>query len=113
MSAHFNPIITHFPLLHISHHIHTRLPFFAVQFHPEANGGPTDTSFLFDMFLDMVKGNQPRITTVDTSTYITRRHAPRRVLLLGACVRVARSSTWASGSARASSSTFSELAPPT
>lgn len=31
---------------------HTRLPFRAVQFHPEANPGPTDTAFLFDNLLD-------------------------------------------------------------
>lgn len=31
--------------------IHQRKPFFATQFHPEASGGPTDTSFLFDLFL--------------------------------------------------------------
>ena len=28
---------------------------FTVQFHPEANGGPKDTEFLFDRFLDNVK----------------------------------------------------------
>ncbi len=28
---------------------------FTVQFHPEANGGPKDTEFLFDRFLNMVK----------------------------------------------------------
>lgn len=30
-------------------------PVFTVQFHPEANSGPRDTSFLFDRFLKMVK----------------------------------------------------------
>lgn len=30
---------------------HDRLPFRAVQFHPEAAPGPTDTAFLFDAFL--------------------------------------------------------------
>ena len=28
---------------------------FTVQFHPEANGGPKDTEFLFDRFLNNVK----------------------------------------------------------
>lgn len=30
-------------------------PVFTVQFHPEANSGPRDTSFLFDKFLKMVR----------------------------------------------------------
>lgn len=34
---------------------HKTKPFFSSQFHPEASGGPTDTEFLFDQFLDMVK----------------------------------------------------------
>jgi carbamoyl-phosphate synthase small subunit len=34
---------------------HSRKPFFTTQFHPEASGGPTDTAFLFDHFLEMVK----------------------------------------------------------
>lgn len=34
---------------------HKSKPFFSTQFHPEASGGPTDTEFLFDEFLDMVK----------------------------------------------------------
>ncbi|WP_375416997.1 glutamine-hydrolyzing carbamoyl-phosphate synthase small subunit [uncultured Hymenobacter sp.] len=34
---------------------HQTKPFFAVQFHPEAAGGPTDTEFLFDEFLALVE----------------------------------------------------------
>ena len=30
---------------------HKSKPYFSTQFHPEASGGPTDTSFLFDEFL--------------------------------------------------------------
>lgn len=33
---------------------HEKLPFFAVQFHPEACPGPTDTEFLFDDFVKML-----------------------------------------------------------
>ncbi len=33
---------------------HREKPFFAVQFHPEASPGPTDTGFLFDRFLDLL-----------------------------------------------------------
>ncbi len=34
---------------------HKIKPFFSTQFHPEASSGPTDTEFLFDEFIDMVK----------------------------------------------------------
>lgn len=35
--------------------IHKEKPFFSTQFHPEASSGPTDTEFLFDEFLELVK----------------------------------------------------------
>lgn len=35
---------------------HTELPFFSVQFHPEAAPGPMDTEWLFDYFLEKVRG---------------------------------------------------------
>jgi carbamoyl-phosphate synthase small subunit len=34
---------------------HKEKPFMSVQFHPEANPGPVDTSFLFKKFYDLVK----------------------------------------------------------
>jgi len=34
---------------------HKTKPFFSSQFHPEASGGPNDTQFIFDEFMDMVK----------------------------------------------------------
>ena len=34
---------------------HKNLPIFTSQYHPEASPGPTDTSFLFDVFAGMVK----------------------------------------------------------
>lgn len=34
---------------------HKSKPFFSSQFHPEASGGPTDTEFLFDMFIENIK----------------------------------------------------------
>jgi carbamoyl-phosphate synthase small subunit len=34
---------------------HATKPFLSVQFHPEAAPGPTDTDFLFDRFLEMLK----------------------------------------------------------
>jgi len=33
---------------------HKKLPVFSVQFHPEASPGPTDTSYLFDKFHELV-----------------------------------------------------------
>ena len=35
-----------------------RLPFMSVQFHPEASGGPTDTEYLFDVFIEGLKNGQ-------------------------------------------------------
>ena len=34
--------------------IHTKYPFMAVQFHPEATPGPVDTSWIFDFFLKKI-----------------------------------------------------------
>lgn len=34
---------------------HRELPFFSVQFHPEATPGPMDTAWLFDYFLDKIQ----------------------------------------------------------
>ena len=34
--------------------MHKTRPWFTVQFHPEAKGGPTDTAFLFDMYLEAI-----------------------------------------------------------
>ena len=41
--------------------IHKSRPIFSTQFHPEAKGGPLDSAYLFDTFLDSVhkyKNNQ-------------------------------------------------------
>ncbi len=34
---------------------HNSKPFFSTQFHPEASGGPTDTAYLFDVFLENIE----------------------------------------------------------
>lgn len=34
---------------------HFSKPFFSTQFHPEAAGGPTDTSFMFNRFIDAIQ----------------------------------------------------------
>src|SRR6202007_922948 len=61
--------------------IHTYKPFFSVQFHPEHMGGPADTEFLFDMFLDRVRDRHATISTVVTKPFNTK--PIRRVVLLG------------------------------
>jgi carbamoyl-phosphate synthase small subunit len=38
---------------------HRSKPFFSTQFHPEASGGPTDTDYLFDEFIENIKQNRP------------------------------------------------------
>ncbi|GAC1667992.1 MAG: glutamine-hydrolyzing carbamoyl-phosphate synthase small subunit [Ktedonobacteraceae bacterium] len=35
---------------------HTHLPFFSVQFHPEAAPGPVDTDWIFDYFIARIRG---------------------------------------------------------
>lgn len=37
---------------------YTNMPAFSVQFHPEACGGPHDTAFLFDRFIDLMRNNK-------------------------------------------------------
>jgi carbamoyl-phosphate synthase small subunit len=34
---------------------HNSKPFFSTQFHPEASGGPTDTAYLFDVFIENIE----------------------------------------------------------
>ncbi|MDD3512302.1 MAG: carbamoyl-phosphate synthase (glutamine-hydrolyzing) small subunit, partial [Fermentimonas sp.] len=33
---------------------HKTKPFYSVQFHPEAKGGPNDTRFFFDEFVKLI-----------------------------------------------------------
>jgi carbamoyl-phosphate synthase small subunit len=37
---------------------HRKLPIFAIQYHSEASPGPLDNTYLFDQFMEMVKGNE-------------------------------------------------------
>lgn len=37
---------------------HRSLPIFSVQFHPEASPGPNDSSYLFDRFVTLMKGDK-------------------------------------------------------
>jgi carbamoyl-phosphate synthase small subunit len=37
---------------------HKTLPFFSVQYHPEASPGPHDADYLFDQFVELMKSNR-------------------------------------------------------
>ena len=63
--------------------MHKSKPFFTAQFHPEAWGGPSDTAFLFDMFLETIRKKSQR--PVQTLIRPPRPAKPivKKVLLLG------------------------------
>ncbi|ESP03191.1 hypothetical protein LOTGIDRAFT_137874, partial [Lottia gigantea] len=44
--------------------MHKSKPIFTAQFHPEAFGGPTDTQFLFDYFLDLITTKKKNVIHV-------------------------------------------------
>ncbi len=54
---------------------YTDIPAFSVQFHPEASGGPLDTNFLFDDFINLIndrnyfKNFKPEFERVDAISY--------------------------------------------
>ena len=59
--------------------IHRSKPFFSVQFHPEGNGGPEDTSFLFEMFLSLMNNKKFPVEVMN----IKKKPNIRKILLLG------------------------------
>ncbi|XP_058791918.1 CAD protein [Phymastichus coffea] len=74
--------------------VHSNLPYFSVQFHPEHTAGPQDLECLFDVFLDTVKQSiagksdvsikdrlQQKLTYVPTRPVIAER--PKKILILG------------------------------
>ena len=62
--------------------MHESKPFFTAQFHPEAQGGPTDTAFLFDVFLNHVKNKEKKLVFPIRNKQ-TVRPQYKKVLLLG------------------------------
>ena len=61
---------------------HVSKPFFTAQFHPEAQGGPTDTAFLFDVFLAHIK-NKERTLNFPIREPQAPKPQVKKVLLLG------------------------------
>ena len=61
--------------------VHTLKPFFSVQFHPEASGGPFDTAFLFDKFVGSVRNIPQPLVLQDGLSY--ERKSYKKVLLVG------------------------------
>jgi carbamoyl-phosphate synthase/aspartate carbamoyltransferase len=61
--------------------VHTSKPFFSVQFHPEASGGPLDTAFLFDKFVGHVRKLPQPLVLQDGLSY--ERKTYKKVLLVG------------------------------
>uniref|UniRef100_A0A8C7SCR7 Carbamoyl-phosphate synthase [ammonia], mitochondrial n=1 Tax=Oncorhynchus mykiss TaxID=8022 RepID=A0A8C7SCR7_ONCMY len=65
--------------------MHDTKPVFTAQFHPEAKGGPTDTEFLFDVFISLIKnGKEANIVSVmPKKPAIPPRTQVSKVLVLG------------------------------
>lgn len=61
--------------------IHKHKPFFSVQFHPEASGGPCDTAFLFERFVGHVQKRSQPIVLQDGLRYGVKIY--KKVLLVG------------------------------
>ena len=61
--------------------IHTSKPFFSVQFHPEASGGPCDTAFMFNKFVGYVRKIPQPIVLQNGNLY--NRKTYKKVLLVG------------------------------
>jgi carbamoylphosphate synthase large subunit/anthranilate/para-aminobenzoate synthase component II len=61
--------------------VHTTKPFFSVQFHPEASGGPFDTAFLFEKFVGETRGEVQPLVLQDSLAY--QRKTYKKVLLVG------------------------------
>ncbi|XP_063286024.1 carbamoyl-phosphate synthase [ammonia], mitochondrial [Pelobates fuscus] len=65
--------------------MHETKPIFTAQFHPEASPGPTDTEFLFDVFISMIKkGKGTSLASVMPKPALeSKRIEVSKVLILG------------------------------
>jgi len=61
--------------------MHKTKPYFTAQFHPEAMGGPTDTEFLFDIFIENIKKKSKSLYLPDHKK--VKWPDVKKVLLLG------------------------------
>jgi carbamoyl-phosphate synthase (ammonia) len=64
---------------------HKKKPFFSVQFHPEARGGPCDTLNMFDQFASYVRSykNGEKIVIPSPCPTISKRLEVKKVIVLG------------------------------
>jgi carbamoyl-phosphate synthase large subunit len=65
---------------------HKTQPWFSVQFHPEAASGPTDTEFLFDLFVESLhaEGDKQIVKcNVEEEKPVLPSVLPKKILLLG------------------------------
>jgi carbamoyl-phosphate synthase (ammonia) len=62
--------------------MHESRPYFTAQFHPEAQGGPTDTAFMFDTFLRNV-ANKSKVLEFPRHKPEKERFKFKKVLMLG------------------------------
>ncbi|XP_076180376.1 carbamoyl-phosphate synthetase 2, aspartate transcarbamylase, and dihydroorotase rudimentary [Ptiloglossa arizonensis] len=74
--------------------VHTKLPYFSVQFHPEHMAGPRDLECLFDVFLDAVRNSVNGVEDISIKEMLNRKlkydveepyvaFRPKKVLILG------------------------------
>ena len=64
---------------------HLKYPWFSAQFHPEACAGPVDTYFLFDEFVNVLKGNNELsfLSDIVDNPQSLDRSQVKKVLILG------------------------------
>lgn len=60
--------------------IHTSLPYFSVQFHPEHTAGPQDLECLFDVFLDVVRSYKSKAINVKQTLTNKIKYTPERLV---------------------------------
>ncbi|XP_031562224.1 carbamoyl-phosphate synthase [ammonia], mitochondrial-like, partial [Actinia tenebrosa] len=63
--------------------VHRKKPIFTAQFHPEHCGGPTDTEYLFDAFMKMVKDEKSSIEVLHRPVHVLEKKKFSKVLVLG------------------------------
>ncbi|XP_066542532.1 carbamoyl-phosphate synthase [ammonia], mitochondrial [Hoplias malabaricus] len=65
--------------------MHNTKPIFTAQFHPEAKGGPTDTEFLFDAFISLIKKRKDAsiVSVMPKKPAVPQRAQVSKVLVLG------------------------------